>query len=212
MSATRGRVLGSTDVRVGQVDTVAVISDGFHKRSFGGSDSVIGQTLAVNGLQVTIVGITPPGFVGVWTDNEADLWMPLTLQGPLRYENNSSSYNIADRSNPWIGEDRIAWLNLIARIPSEELPRAKLLLDTANRQGLTELASTFDDSAARRDMLAHRLALEPFARGFSGLRAQYSDVLLALAAMVVVVLLVTCLLYTSPSPRDRQKSRMPSSA
>ena len=26
------------------------------------------------------------------------------------------------------------------------------------------------------------------------------------------VALVTCLLYTSPSPRDRQKSRMPSSA
>ena len=25
-------------------------------------------------------------------------------------------------------------------------------------------------------------------------------------------LLITCLLYTSPSPRDRQKSRMPSSA
>ena len=25
-------------------------------------------------------------------------------------------------------------------------------------------------------------------------------------------LVVTCLLYTSPSPRDRQKSRMPSSA
>ena len=27
-----------------------------------------------------------------------------------------------------------------------------------------------------------------------------------------LVLLVACLLYTSPSPRDRQKSRMPSSA
>ena len=26
------------------------------------------------------------------------------------------------------------------------------------------------------------------------------------------ILLMTCLLYTSPSPRDRQKSRMPSSA
>ena len=26
------------------------------------------------------------------------------------------------------------------------------------------------------------------------------------------VLLLSCLLYTSPSPRDRQKSRMPSSA
>ena len=28
----------------------------------------------------------------------------------------------------------------------------------------------------------------------------------------VVLLLLICLLYTSPSPRDRQKSRMPSSA
>ena len=34
-----------------------------------------------------------------------------------------------------------------------------------------------------------------------------------LSIVVVVVLdLVCCLLYTSPSPRDRQKSRMPSSA
>ena len=27
-----------------------------------------------------------------------------------------------------------------------------------------------------------------------------------------IILLTSCLLYTSPSPRDRQKSRMPSSA
>ena len=28
----------------------------------------------------------------------------------------------------------------------------------------------------------------------------------------IVIQSMTCLLYTSPSPRDRQKSRMPSSA
>ena len=32
------------------------------------------------------------------------------------------------------------------------------------------------------------------------------------AGLYDVVLAVGCLLYTSPSPRDRQKSRMPSSA
>ena len=32
------------------------------------------------------------------------------------------------------------------------------------------------------------------------------------AVLVVIVLFLFCLLYTSPSPRDRQKSRMPSSA
>ena len=30
--------------------------------------------------------------------------------------------------------------------------------------------------------------------------------------LVVLILPMPCLLYTSPSPRDRQKSRMPSSA
>ena len=34
----------------------------------------------------------------------------------------------------------------------------------------------------------------------------------AMATFVSVEKLMNCLLYTSPSPRDRQKSRMPSSA
>ena len=34
----------------------------------------------------------------------------------------------------------------------------------------------------------------------------------AVAALLVVTMIDICLLYTSPSPRDRQKSRMPSSA
>ena len=39
------------------------------------------------------------------------------------------------------------------------------------------------------------------------------DLVFALAFMAFsLFLLFTCLLYTSPSPRDRQKSRMPSSA
>ena len=58
-----------------------------------------------------------------------------------------------------------------------------------------------------------------------GLRGEYLEALktdvkrLTLAATLavgllatVIALVLTCLLYTSPSPRDRQKSRMPSSA
>ena len=192
VAAARGRTIEARDVRVGQLDAVAVISDGFWKRSFGSSDAAVGQTITVNNLPVTVIGVGPPGFVGIWTDNEADLWLPLTMQAPLRYENNSSSYNSADRSQPWISQDLIAWLNLIARVPAAETPRVSSLLEAANRQALTEFADTFADGTNRRNMLAHSLALEPFARGFSGLRAQYSDALLALAAMVGVVLLVTC--------------------
>ena len=35
---------------------------------------------------------------------------------------------------------------------------------------------------------------------------------LAMIGFMAVIINYTCLLYTSPSPRDRQKSRMPSSA
>ena len=44
----------------------------------------------------------------------------------------------------------------------------------------------------------------------SGLAAQWYGVLYPLGVYIGV--LISCLLYTSPSPRDRQKSRMPSSA
>ena len=36
--------------------------------------------------------------------------------------------------------------------------------------------------------------------------------LMELILLVIAVIFWGCLLYTSPSPRDRQKSRMPSSA
>ena len=42
--------------------------------------------------------------------------------------------------------------------------------------------------------------------------ASHSDTNLELALSVIAIVLATCLLYTSPSPRDVEESRMPSSA
>ena len=47
---------------------------------------------------------------------------------------------------------------------------------------------------------------------FSLLLASGLVVLAMVVQIAVTMLLQGCLLYTSPSPRDRQKSRMPSSA
>ena len=192
VSPARGRLLTAGDARVDSLEPVAVISDGFWKRSLGAADAAVGQTLVVNGVGVTVVGVAPPRFVGTWTDGEPDLWLPLTLQPALGYQTNSSAYSNADRSQPWVGQDRIAWLNVIGRIAPADRMRVTAQLQAANRAGLTELAETFDDPQGRREMLAHTLAVESFARGFSGLRGQFSSALLALMAMVSVVLLMTC--------------------
>ena len=44
--------------------------------------------------------------------------------------------------------------------------------------------------------------------GYKAVVSSISDI----CAMYGIIKQITCLLYTSPSPRDRQKSRMPSSA
>jgi predicted permease len=190
VTAARGRVLTADDAR--DDAPVAVVSDGFWKERLGGSDAVLGQQMVVNGVSATIVGIMPPGFVGLWTDRDADVWMPVTLQPRLRYANNSSSYATFDPGRPWLGQDTIAWLNLVARIPAANRPGAVAALQAANHDGVAALAGAMADPKNRTSMLQHTLGIEPFAHGFSGLRARYSDALFALAAMVAVVLLVTC--------------------
>src|SRR5262249_32805598 len=60
----RGRLLAPDDNRI--VGAVAVISDGFWHRRFGASPSAIGRGLTVNGTHLTVIGIAPPGFSGVW--------------------------------------------------------------------------------------------------------------------------------------------------
>jgi putative ABC transport system permease protein len=41
---------------------VAVLSDGFWRRRFGADPSIVGRTLQLEGQDVTIVGVMPPGF------------------------------------------------------------------------------------------------------------------------------------------------------
>ena len=56
----------------------------------------------------------------------------------------------------------------------------------------------------RRDVPGYALALEEFDKRIPEIESKLID--------DDLVLITACLLYTSPSPRDRQKSRMPSSA
>ena len=192
VSAARGRVLSPGDVRLDAGSPVAVVSDGFWKRVLGARDSALGESIAVNGVTVTIVGVMPPGFFGMWSDSEADVWLPTTLQRPLGYRANTSSYGSLDPAQTWLTQDNIAWVNVVARIPPSRQTSVVAKLQAANHQGLSELAARQTDADDRAEMLAHTLSATPLAHGFSGLRTRYADALFALTGLVVLVLLVTC--------------------
>ena len=55
---------------------VAVISEYFWQREYGGTSDVLGKELSLNGRTFTIVGVAPTGFRGTEL-NATDVWVPL---------------------------------------------------------------------------------------------------------------------------------------
>ena len=56
-------------------DQVALLSYGLWGRAFGARESVLGETIEVNGVPRTIVGVMPPRFD--LDDNGIELWLPM---------------------------------------------------------------------------------------------------------------------------------------
>jgi hypothetical protein len=152
VAVAHGRALTEADVREDAAASV-VISDGFWQRVFGRSADTVGRTIEVSGLRATIVGIAQSGFGGVWTDSPADLWLPLTAQHELHYHNNVSSYDDVDGDRPWPSQDGIAWLNVVARVPHGNFPRARAAMTLENQNALADLGHTIRDSRERLSII-----------------------------------------------------------
>jgi predicted permease len=157
-------------------EAVAVLSHAYWQRRFSGSPNVVGSTLAINGTAFTIVGVGPRDFVGVWLETPVDIWVPLTMQAAVKY---SRSYTAdgADFTRPWLPQAQIWWLHVVVRVPPGQVATAVNAFDVS----LSNLAS--------REI---RVVLEPFARGFSQFRQQFSTPLVALLVMAALVLLIAC--------------------
>ncbi len=74
-----GRWFAPEDERPGS-DPVAVLSDGAWTRRFGRSASAIGQRVRIETQWYRVVGVGPPGFVGVSPPHTAEIWIPFTAQ------------------------------------------------------------------------------------------------------------------------------------
>ena len=57
---------------------VVVVSERFWRTHLNADTGAVGRTLRLNGQTVTIVGIAPTDFLGVWPMTPADLFVPLT--------------------------------------------------------------------------------------------------------------------------------------
>jgi putative ABC transport system permease protein len=94
-----GRVLAEDENPVDSIARVLLISSRFWEKRFNRDPNVIGQTLRVDGLDKTIVGVMPPNFY--LFDEQADFWTPMNW---TRTEMQSTQYalGVAARLKPGV--------------------------------------------------------------------------------------------------------------
>ena len=112
-----GRVFGHDGPATrGQVEPVVVIGHAMWRQRYGGDPQAIGQSITINGVSATIVGVAPRGFRGLETESIADLWIPIGLYEKL-------VPNFAD----YLYDSRGAhWLTVLGRLtPGASLDEAR---------------------------------------------------------------------------------------
>jgi putative ABC transport system permease protein len=78
-----GRTFTAAEDTVAGAQPVTVISARLWQRRFGGESSIVGSTMRVNDVPLTIVGVMPDGFAGL--SGKAELWIPPPMAARLTY-------------------------------------------------------------------------------------------------------------------------------
>jgi predicted permease len=160
---------------------VAVISYDYWMRRFGRDPSVLGQTLFVKGVPVTIIGVTAQGFNGIEPATSTDFWMPLQNRPELNAWGNPADVNSLYGTPKW-------WcLRMMARLRE----------GVSVQQAQTALESTFGEAAKigigsiDPKQWKPLLDFDP-AKGIQGYNQQYREQVQILMGLVLLVLLIAC--------------------
>jgi predicted permease len=127
----RGRLFTDADGEVGQHEKV-LLSYGLWQRQFAGQDSAIGQTLRINGVVFTIVGVMPADFRFI--SNEVQLWTPAAFTPEDRSDErrHNNNWQMLARLKPGIGMPTAQQqIDAINARNQERFPHFRELLDNA---------------------------------------------------------------------------------
>jgi predicted permease len=177
VSPAAGRLINSEDDRAGAA-AVAVISFATSQNRFGGPPNAIGQSILVDNIPFTVIGVTPPEFFGVDPAMAPDLYLPL----------HTNMLTDGARAARMYGDGNFYWIEMMGRLrPGVSMAQAQAALAPRFRQWVDTTAKT---GGERANLPA--LILNPGAEGLGSLRRQYSKPLYVLLAMVGLILAITC--------------------
>ncbi|MEI9978110.1 MAG: ABC transporter permease [Edaphobacter sp.] len=192
-----GRAIQPSDDGMPGSGPVAVISDGLWARLFGRSPSVIGKTIQLNLIPITIVGVNPPGFTGAASVQlSPDVFLPFSMQPTL----------IPQRSGSLLEDPKQWWMSIMGRTRpgvSDETIRSVMAvwLDQDIRATVAVL----------KDASMPSLVVEPGGQGLAAATHNYAASIYVLSVLTGIVLLLACanlanLLLARSAARQREMS------
>ncbi len=192
-----GRLLTREDDEPG-APLVAVMSYAYWERQLARSPGVVGDSVRINGLPVTIVGVSPRGFVGANVGAIADITMPV-----------AALPQVSPSAAPLLGSGNF-WLRVLASPNAGDSMRQATARLNAVWPQISEAVIAPHWSAKRRQAMKDSVFdASPGGTGWTYLREKYRKPLLVLMAVVAVVLLIACanvasLLLARASARQRE--------
>ena len=147
---------------------VAVISDTFFASQFRRKSDIVGRTIEINRIPITVIGVAAPSFYGDALSFNIDAWLPMSLQPRVMHQE-------------LLKDTQTTWLTAVARLkPGVSMARAQAALNALFHQVST--GSLPQDS----------IQLSSAARGITLLQDQYEAPLLLLMAVTAMALLIAC--------------------
>jgi predicted permease len=177
VAAAIGRTFPSVHDQSPGDQPVAVLSHRYWIERFGGDSSIVGRSVVVNHVPLTVVGITPPGFDGEIVGQPTAIWIPIMMEPALI------------PARPWLDDRNTSSSLLIARLaPGTTIAQARSALNDAIHRDIQQHATAAEYAA----QTAHDPVLvTPGARGVSAARSSYATALTTLMMAVMALLLLT---------------------
>lgn len=176
-----GRTLSPSDDLAPGSGPVVVISEGYWTQRFARSPSVLGKAISLNGVPVTIVGVSSGRFAGLQMGSAVQVFVPLTMQPLILPRAQNGSVSLLDNPESW-------WVQILVRLrPDTSENCAQAELDAVLRQSAVPILKRTGD------LNRFHLQFEPGDRGLDYLRGEYARPSYVLLALAGLVLLLACL-------------------
>jgi predicted permease len=176
-----GRALTDADDRTEGNHPVAVVSYAWWKRDLARDPNVLSRTLKMGATTFSIVGVAPPEFFGTTVGRAPDIWVPLSMMTAVPPHWGSYDDNL------------LSSLDIIGRLkPGVTVAQATANVNLLFQQILRSFAGEHLSAEDQQTLKEAHVPLTSMAKGLSDLRAEFSDPLKLLMAIVGLVLVIAC--------------------